>query len=225
MKTYGEYCAAAKALDIVGDRWSLLIVRELSIRGPCRYSDLRAGLPGIATNLLAERLRELEDAGVLLREEAPPPIATNVFTLSARGRELEGVLRTLAAWGMPLLLRPAKDDAIRAHWLVLPVRLYLRDTMPDKPPITLVIRLGDEALTIDAGTGQVATRLGAAPAAHATISGSPQLIVSVISGSMTLSDATAWGLGFEGDPAALVRLQPRAAGISGAGFALQQQLL
>ena len=76
MRSYGQYCSIAKALDVVGDRWTLLIVRELLIRGACRYTDLKDGLPGIATNLLADRLRELESAGLIRREEAPPPVAT-----------------------------------------------------------------------------------------------------------------------------------------------------
>src|ERR671926_1476004 len=103
MRTYAEYCAIAKSLDVVGDRWTLLIVRELALRGPSRYTDLRHGLPGIATNLLAERLRELEQAGVIYREAAPPPIATTLFHLTPRGEELRAVLRAMASWGLPLL--------------------------------------------------------------------------------------------------------------------------
>src|SRR6185295_293446 len=85
MRSYKQYCALAKALDVVGDRWTLLIVRELLIRGRCRYTDLRNGLPGIATNLLADRLREMEQSGLVSREEAPPPIATTLFQLTPRG--------------------------------------------------------------------------------------------------------------------------------------------
>src|SRR6202012_4773034 len=73
MRTYGEYCSVARALDVIGDRWTLLIIRELLLRGASRYTDLKNGLPGIATNLLADRLRELESAGLVTREEAPPP--------------------------------------------------------------------------------------------------------------------------------------------------------
>ena len=91
MRSYGQYCAVAKALDVVGDRWSLLIVRELLLREACRYTDLLEGLPGIATNLLADRLRELESAGVVCREGAPPPIAATLFRLTDRGRELQEV--------------------------------------------------------------------------------------------------------------------------------------
>ena len=103
MRSYDEYCALAKSLDLVGDRWTLLIVRELELRGACRYTDLRNGLPGIATNLLADRLRELEHEGVVVREEAPPPIATTLFRLTPRGAELRPVLESLVRWGMPLM--------------------------------------------------------------------------------------------------------------------------
>src|ERR1700730_780738 len=103
MRTYGQYCSLAKALDLLGDRWTLLLVRELSLRGPSRYTDLRAGLPGVATNLLADRLRELEAAGVVAREEAAPPVATTLFRLTPRGEELKGALHELGRWGIPLM--------------------------------------------------------------------------------------------------------------------------
>src|ERR671937_3161687 len=113
MRSYDEYCAMAKSLDVVGDRWTLLIVRELALRGPCRYTDLRSGLPGIATNLLAERLRELERTGVIAREDAPPPIATALFRLTPWGEELEPVLDELFRWGLPLMAEQRPDDAVR----------------------------------------------------------------------------------------------------------------
>src|SRR5947199_9504676 len=103
MRSYGQYCSVAKALDVVGDRWSLLTVRELLLQGPCRYTDLRNGLPGIATNLLAERLRELEQAGVIESELARPPVATTLFSLTKRGADLEPVLFQMGRWGAPLL--------------------------------------------------------------------------------------------------------------------------
>ena len=88
MKSYRQYCSAARALDVVGDRWTLLLVRELLANGPSRYSDLRNGLPGIATNLLAERLRDLEAEGVIHSYDADPPVATRLFALTERGRAL-----------------------------------------------------------------------------------------------------------------------------------------
>ncbi len=85
MRSYGQYCSIARALDVVGDRWTLLIVRELLLQGPCRFTDLKNGLPGIATNLLSTRLKELEEAGLISREDAPPPVATVLYTLTENG--------------------------------------------------------------------------------------------------------------------------------------------
>src|SRR4029453_13069711 len=117
MRSYGQYCAVARALDVVGDRWAFLIVRELLLLGPCRYTDLRNGLPGIATNLLADRLRDLEEAGVVRRVHAPPPIATTLYELTPRGAELGSVLKALGTWGAELMARPQGGDAFRSYWL------------------------------------------------------------------------------------------------------------
>src|SRR6266852_4345473 len=100
MKSYQQYCSVARALDVVGDRWVLLIVRELLAFGPSRYSDLKRGLPGIATNLLAERLKVMEADGLIERYDAPPPVGTNLYQLTERGRELQDVLHALARWGL-----------------------------------------------------------------------------------------------------------------------------
>jgi DNA-binding HxlR family transcriptional regulator len=116
MRSYKQHCAIAKALDVIGDRWNLLIVRELLLQAPCRYTDLHHGLPGIATNLLAERLRDLEREGIVTREEAPPPIATTLFRLTPRGQELETIVFELGRWGAPLMTEPDEHDACRAHW-------------------------------------------------------------------------------------------------------------
>src|SRR5947209_8274672 len=137
MRSYGQYCGVAKALDVVGDRWSLLIVRELMLRDRCRYTDLREGLPGIATNLLADRLRQLEDAGIVAREEAPPPIATTLFRLTERGGELRSAIHALGHWGGPLLEEDFGDDAFRSHWLALPFEIHLGDRVSGAAPITI----------------------------------------------------------------------------------------
>src|ERR1041385_6627174 len=99
MRSYDEYFSIAKSLDVIGERWTLLIVRELDLRGACRYTDLRNGLPGIASNLLADRLRELQHAGGITREDAPPPIAPPLFRLTPRGEQLKPVLDDLRRWG------------------------------------------------------------------------------------------------------------------------------
>lgn len=210
MRSYGQYCALAKALDVVGDRWTLLIVRELLLRGPCRYTDLRNGLPGIATNLLAGRLRELEEAGVVRREDAPPPIATTLIQLTKRGEELKPILHQLGRWGGPLLAKPARGDAFRAHWLSLPAQHCLADHAPHRPPVSIEVRTSGESLIIETSDGNVRTRPGSAEKPDAVLSGGPQLIVGVLTGKLNLAVARRAGLRYEGDPAILRRVQPKA---------------
>ena len=131
MRSYGEYCSIAKALDVVGDRWTFLIVRELLIRGACRYTDLKDGLPGIATNMLADRIRELEAAGLIRREDAPPPVATTLFHLTEAGAELRPVLDAIGRWGIRYMTGPAGSDEFRGHW----ASFFLRDRDPGGPAV------------------------------------------------------------------------------------------
>lgn len=208
MRSYGQYCAVAKALDVVGDRWTLLIVRELLIRGACRYTDLRDGLPGVATNLLVERLRDLEQAGILSREAAPPPVATTLFQLTARGQELRPVVEELARWGASHLNGPATGDAFRSHWLVLALQLRLRDRQPDLSPVTIEVRAGDDPLLLEVGGGAVGIRQGSAPDPEAMLTGAPQLVFGVLTGNLRLADARAAGLQYVGDSEILRRVQP-----------------
>jgi len=208
VRSYGQYCAVAKALDVVGDRWTLLIVRELLVRGACRYTDLRDGLPGIATNLLVDRLRELEQAGILSREAAPPPIATTLFQLTVRGQELRLVVEELARWGTSYLDDPGAGDAFRGRWLVLPLQLRLRDRQPDLPPVTIEVRAGDDPLLLEVGGGAVGIRQGSVPDPDAMLTGAPQLVFGVLTGRLRLADARAAGLQYVGDPEVLRRVQP-----------------
>jgi DNA-binding HxlR family transcriptional regulator len=212
MRTYGQYCALAKALDVVGDRWTILIVRELLIRGPCRYTDLRAGLPGIATNLLADRLRELEQAGVVAREQAPPPIASTVFQLTPRGHALQPALDALSRWGIPYMTEgPAPGDEFRGQWLAWPAEQFLADSDPSAPPITIELRAGGESVVLEAGGGEVHTRAGAVENPDAVLSGTPHAILGLLTGQVDLDEAQALGVHLEGDPRALERVQPLAA--------------
>jgi DNA-binding HxlR family transcriptional regulator len=207
MRTYGQYCALAKALDVVGDRWTLLIVRELLIRGACRYTDLREGLPGIATNLLVDRLRDMEQAGIVRREEAPPPVATALFHLTDRGRALEKALYELGQWGAPMLKDAPKKDVFQAHWLALPARHWLKDHAPEKRPIRIEVRAGEETMTVEAA-GSVIVRMGAAEKPDAVISGKAPVMAALLAGKLDLTRARAAGLRYEGDPEVLRRLQP-----------------
>ncbi len=209
MRSYGQYCGLAKALDVVGDRWSLLIVREMLTLGALRYTDLRDGLPGIATNLLADRLRELEQAGIVKREEAPPPVATTLFRLTPRGEALEPVLEALGRWAGPLMGALGARDAYRSHWLALPVRLYLTDRQPNRRPVTIQVRSGDQPMVIETVGGRALARPGTATKPDAVLTGTPDLVMGVLSGRLGLPAARARGLSFQGDYAAVRRLQPR----------------
>ncbi|MFJ3303768.1 winged helix-turn-helix transcriptional regulator [Streptomyces sp. NPDC086549] len=119
-RSYDQYCSAARALDLVGDRWTLLIVREL-LAGPRRYTDLHADLPGVSTDVLASRLKDMERDGLATRRRLPPPGAAYVYELTARGRELLPVLQALGKWGEPELGERRPTDAVRAHWFALPL--------------------------------------------------------------------------------------------------------
>ncbi|MDH6515577.1 DNA-binding HxlR family transcriptional regulator [Streptomyces sp. SAI-208] len=119
-RSYDQYCSAARALDVVGDRWTLLIVREL-LSGPRRYTDLHADLPGVSTDVLASRLKDMERDGLTTRRRLPPPGAAYVYELTPRGAELLPVLQALGTWGEPELGERRPTDAVRAHWFALPL--------------------------------------------------------------------------------------------------------
>jgi DNA-binding HxlR family transcriptional regulator len=211
VRSYRQYCAIARALDVVGDRWSLLIVRELLFRGACRYTDLLHGLPGVATNLLGERLRALEHAGVVSREEAPPPIATTLYRLTERGQALRPLIVELARWGVPLMADPADEDAFRSYWLAYPMTLYFGDHPGDGSRVSIEARIGEERMTVETDGGKLRTRPGPAEDPDLVLAGTPQLIVGTLTGKLRLQDAQARGLSYEGEPSALRRLQTRAA--------------
>ncbi|MFI1496467.1 winged helix-turn-helix transcriptional regulator [Streptomyces platensis] len=123
-RSYDQYCAVARALDAVGDRWTLLIVREL-LGGPRRYTDLHADLPGVSTDMLASRLKDMERDGLVARRRLTPPGAAFVYELTARGRALLPALTALADWGAPALDERRPTDALRAHWFAVPLMARL----------------------------------------------------------------------------------------------------
>jgi DNA-binding HxlR family transcriptional regulator len=144
VKSYEQYCALARALDVVGDRWSLLIVRELMIN-PSRYTDLRKSLPGIATNLLASRLRDLETAGVIRVEHMAPPAASTVYLLTDWGWMLRSAVGGLLRWGAPLMVFGVGDDENQGHWLVLAIEsMYSgRPTTARLPTLSILVQTDD----------------------------------------------------------------------------------
>jgi len=207
VRTYDQHCAAARALDVVGDRWTLLIVRELLTQQPCRYTELRYGLPGIATNLLVDRLREMEANGLITREAAPPPIATTLFRLTPRGEALKPVLHALGQWGAPLLSDTPADAVFRSHWLALPLEHHLTDRTPDQPPIAIEVHTGDQPIVIETVDGTARVRIGTAAAPDATITAPPTLVIDLLAGALDLTHARSQGLQYDGDPEALRRIQ------------------
>ena len=212
MRSYGQYCSVAKALDVVGDRWTLLVIRELLLQGPCRYTDLKNGLPGIATNLLADRLRELEAAGLVRREEAAPPVATTLFHLTEAGAELKPVLDALGAWGIRYMTQPGDGDEFRSHWFTFPVDLFLKDQDPGGPALEIELRTGSRPAVIEVSGGSVRTRLGTAPSApfpDLVLHGAPRLILGLLSAYLTPAQAQDRGLTVTGDVTVLRRLQPQ----------------
>ena len=208
MRSYNQYCAIAKALDVIGDRWNLLIVRELLLQGPCRYTDLLHGLPGVASNLLSDRLRDLEGAGVVTREEAPPPIATTLFRLTPRGLELKGMIRELGRWGAPLMTEREEHDVSRDSWLALPISLFVTDQTPEEPPITIELRAGTDPITVETRHGKLCTRPGATDKPDLILTGAPELVVGLLTGELSLSSARTRGLRTQGNTKILARLQP-----------------
>jgi DNA-binding HxlR family transcriptional regulator len=166
MKRYDQYCPVAHALDLVGERWALLVVREL-MHGPKRYTDLADSLPGIGTNILAGRLRDLEAAGVVAKRTLPPPAASRVYELTDYGRSLRPVMRELALWGARSLGPPTADDQLYEGWLANAL-----DTMlaPYAPPGSLEFRVGDEVASLVDGEA----RSGPAEQADVAVQADPE---------------------------------------------------
>lgn len=145
MKRYDQYCPIARAVQVVGERWTLLVVREL-VAGPKRYTDLVAGLPGIGTNVLATRLRELEAEGVVSKYRLPPPAASQVYELTDRGRGLIPVLRSLAHWGAVALGPPPPDVTLEPGWLLSALRTATWGAQDAAGSVTF--RVGDEVASV-----------------------------------------------------------------------------
>jgi DNA-binding HxlR family transcriptional regulator len=149
-KGYDQYCPVAHALDLVGDRWALLVVREL-IHGPKRYTDLAEHLPGIGTNILAARLRDLEASGIVTKRKLPPPTPARIYELTDYGRELRKVMRELALWGARSLGPPKADDELFPGWLENALDVVLA---PNAPPGRFEFRVGDEVASLVDGEAQ-----------------------------------------------------------------------
>jgi DNA-binding HxlR family transcriptional regulator len=164
---YHDSCGIARALDLVGERWALLVVREL-IHGPKRFTDLRAGLPGVSADVLAQRLRELESASIVERDTLPPPAAAKVYALTEWGAELEAVLIALGRFGSrtPLPPTPAPMSVDAA---VLMLQTTYRPPGPGRPPLRVGLVLDGDRFELVAGGPVLLARRGDARGAAATI--------------------------------------------------------
>jgi DNA-binding HxlR family transcriptional regulator len=193
MRRYGEFCPLARALDLVGERWTMLIVRELAL-GPRRFTDLRGGLPGIATNLLAERLRFLEEAGVLERHEVVLPLPGVLYRLTERGEALKPILRDLARWGAPLMLQGQGDDAFSGRWLLFLAEMLYSDVPTENvAPLGMVVSNGAETVSILVERDSVRIEPADDPTADVRIESDPSTLFAILSGQLTPDQAEADG--------------------------------
>jgi DNA-binding HxlR family transcriptional regulator len=200
MKSYAQYCGVARALDVIGDRWTLLIVREL-LTGPRRYGDLMEGLPGIATNLLADRLRHLEQHGVVERD------SQGGYQLTAWGQGLAEPLYSLARWASPLMAEPLGDDAFQSAWIVHPVAAIFGGVDPRRPDMTIEVHTGESPMTIISKGGEVRVEPGAAESPDLVISGPPDGVIGLLAGALDKASASERGVTVRGDLRRLARLR------------------
>jgi DNA-binding HxlR family transcriptional regulator len=190
-RSYGDACGTAHALDLIGERWSLLVVREL-VLGAKRYSDLRTALPGISTNVLSTRLDELEAGGVVQRRRLPPPAASAVYELTDWGRDLEPVLCQLGRWAArsPLHDRTAH---LSASSLVLSLRTNFDGAAAAGADLEVELHLLDETFVARVGDDRLTVERGVAERPAATLAAAPPVLASVIYGGRSLADAVASG--------------------------------
>lgn len=209
-RSYNQYCPIAHALDLVGERWSLLIVRDLLL-GPKRFSDLREGLPGIGTNILSDRLRGLEQGGVIARRVLPPPAASAVYELTEYGRALDGPIQTLAAWGGQSLGPIAQGQALSRDSLLLTARALAARLLALAGVERVAFELaGDpplEASFVRAAGGAAALEPPPAAAADLSLQLDTATLFAIAGGARSLAEALREGaLRLQGRPEALALL-------------------
>jgi DNA-binding HxlR family transcriptional regulator len=197
LRTYGERCAVARALDLVGERWALLVVRELLL-GPKRFTDLRAGLPGAKPSVLAQRLRDLEQGGIVQRRKLGPPAGARVYELTDSGRELEPIVMALGRWGRRVPIRSGAAHGVDAEVLALKWR-FDPEASGDLSA-SYELRLAEDRFWIDVADGRIETRRGDAEAPDAIIETSPETLEAVIIDGRDLAETVRSGdMRIEGD--------------------------
>ncbi len=207
-RSYNQFCGLAHALDLVGERWTLLIVREL-LAGPRRYTDLKDGLLSIPTNLLAARLRELQDSGLLARRRLPAPASSVVvYELTAEGERLGEAILELTRWGMRSLPADAGTRPFRARWLVLALRASVDPRAARGVSESYELRVeGDEAVSLEIRDGEGEVHVGPAQNPAVRISADAETLARLIAGELDGAHALERGARVEGEPAALERMR------------------
>jgi DNA-binding HxlR family transcriptional regulator len=194
MKRYGQRCPAAIALDVIGERWTPLIVRELML-GPKRFTDLADGLPGIGTNILTNRLAGLQEHGVVERRTLPRPTPVAVYELTEAGRALAPVLRELRAWGARFGPAPQPGDAVQPAWVV-------QSAAGRDPGLaagrTCQLHVGDDAFALAGTADGVDVTAGTVPSPEAVVTIDPRRFLRLVSGRIDAADAAAQ-IAVEGD--------------------------
>jgi DNA-binding HxlR family transcriptional regulator len=203
-RTYDDGCAAAHALDLVGERWALLVVRELLL-GPKRFTDLRSGLPHASPNVLAQRLRDLEAAGVVRRGKLPPPAASKIYELTEWGRDLEPVIIALGRWGVRSPTKPPDAD-LGVDSLILSFRTMFDPDRAEGLDASYEFRLGEDRFRAEISEGSLEIERGSAGAPDATVEADAGTLAALIYDDRELDDTLSSGdLRFEGDREAVER--------------------
>jgi DNA-binding HxlR family transcriptional regulator len=203
-RTYGDSCGIARALDLVGERWALLVVRELLL-GPKRFTDLRDGLPNLGPDILSQRLRELEAVGIVRRATLPPPAASRVYELTERGLELEPVVLALGRWGS-LAPFPPGEQRIGVDSVVLALRTLFDPSKARRLDATFELRFGEQRFRARVAGGALELTRGDAPDSDAAIAADPGTFSAVVWQGMPLGEAErSAGVEVEGSRRALSR--------------------
>jgi DNA-binding HxlR family transcriptional regulator/putative sterol carrier protein len=205
-RSYGEYCGLAAALDLLGERWTMLVIREL-LMGPKRFTDLLNGLPGVGTGLLTQRLRELEDANIAERAVLPPPAASVVYQLTADGEQLRTPLLELTRWGMRRLGAPTSEIHVSARMLAFAVAARFNPRTSPAADGTYELRVDAEVFQFTIGDGQIELHAGQTSPPRAVITADMPTLIAINNGSVSLTEALSTGsLTVEGEAAATAQL-------------------
>jgi DNA-binding HxlR family transcriptional regulator/putative sterol carrier protein len=192
-RSYRQYCAVARGLDLIGERWTLLIVRDL-LTGPKRYSDLLAGLPGIGTNLLAARLRELSREEIIVRRVLPPPAASTVYELTDVGQELEPVLMALGRWGRRFLGSWTEGEYLSANAYLVALRAAFHPDAAAGMTETFELRVGEQVFEVRIADGACTTRETQPANADVVLTLDVATLGSLLHGRLQPEEARASGL-------------------------------